>query len=102
MSIYPPFSKNVVQQRRFVLESSVAASKSGSVSSINKGSAIRGFFSSITGNSDKSNGDRLSRGSSLKTGSSPLSSPAKTSNADRIEELKREIKMDSSMSLLHL
>lgn len=98
ISIYPPYSKTVIQQRRFVLESAVSASKSGSISCINKNSGIRGFFAGLTGNSDKSSSDKLSRGSSLKNGSSPLSSPSKL----RAEELKREIQMESSMSLLHL
>lgn len=102
ISIYPPYSRNVNQQRRFVLESAVAASKSGGLSSINKTSGIRGFFSGLTSGSDKSNTDKLSRGSSLKNGSSPLSSQAKQSNNGRMDELKREIRMESSMSLLHL
>lgn len=102
ISIYPPYSKSVIQQRRFVLESAVSTSKSGSTSCINKNSGIRGFFNGLTGNSDKSNGDKLSRGSSFKNGSSPLSTPSKLSNNARAEELKREIQMESSMSLLHL
>lgn len=101
ISIYPPYSRSVNQQRRFVLESAVAATKSGRVSSINKNSGIRGFFSGLSGKSENSS-DKLSRGSSLKNGSSPLSSPSKQSNTGRMDELKREIQIESSMSLLHL
>lgn len=102
ISNYPPHSKNINHQRRYILESAVAAAKSGSLSSLNKGSGIKGFFSALSGGSEKAGGDRLSRGSSLKNGSSPLSSPTKISNTNRIDEMKKEIQMESSMSLLHL
>ena len=102
MSLYPPFPKTVNQQRQFVLESALAASRSSSLSSIGKGTGLKGFFSGLTGGTDKSGNDRLSRGSSLKTGSSPLSSPLKASNTGRVESMKKEIKIESSMSLLHL
>lgn len=102
ISLYPPYSKTVNQQRRFVLESAVIESKYGSFSSISKSTGIKGFFAGLTGSSDKSNCDKLSRGSSLKNGSSPLSSPSKLLSNTRAEELKREIQIESSMSLLHL
>lgn len=103
MSIYPPHAKNILQQRRFVLESAIAASKPGGFSLVNnKSSGLRNFLSGLTGSTDKLNSDKLSRGSSLKNGSSPLSSPSKISHAARIDELKREIKIESSMSYLHL
>ena len=102
ISLFPPYSKTVNQQRRFILESAVIESKYGSLSSINKSSGIKGFFSGLTGCSDKSNSDKLSRGSSLKNGSSPLSSPSKLQSHARAEEIKREIQIESSMSLLHL
>lgn len=102
MSNYPPYSKNINYQRRFVLESAAATAKSGSLSSINKSSGIKGFLSALSGGSEKVGSDKLSRGSSLKNGSSPLSSPTKLANSHRIEEMKKEIQMESSMSLLHL
>ena len=102
MSIYPPHTKNILQQRRFVLESAIAASKPGGFSFVNnKSSGLRNFLSGLAGSTDKLNSDKLSRGSSLKN-SSPLSSPSKMSPAARIDELKREIKIESSMSYLHL
>lgn len=100
ISLYSPYSKNVSQQMRFVLERAIVASKSGSFKTSGKGSGFKNFLCSLAGVGEKSQGDRLSRCSSLKN--SPLSSPSKPSVDARIEELKKEIKMDSSMSLLHL
>lgn len=101
-SLYPPFSKNILQQQRFVLESVYAASKPSGFSIISKSSGLKSFLSSFTSSgssSDKSNGDRLSRGTSLKTNSSPLApTPAK----QQADEIKKELKMEVSMSLLHL
>lgn len=103
ISIYPPYARNILKQRRFVLESAIAASKTGGLSFVNnKSLGLRNFLSGLSGSTEKLKGDRISRGSSLKNGSSPLSSPSKMSSAVRLDELKREIKIESWMSHLHL
>ena len=73
---------------RFVLERAVVASKSGSFKTSGKGSGFKNFLCSLAGVGEKSQGDRLSRCSSLKN--SPLSSPSKPSVDARIEELKND------------
>ena len=98
-SLYPPHSKTTQQQQRFVLESALTASRPSSTSA-----AVKGFFSSLVNKAESSFGSgsgsekTLMRGASQKAGSSPLSSPAKRV----VEDIRKEIELQSEMSHLHL
>lgn len=88
-TLYPPHSKTVLQQQRFVLESALSVSKSG----------VKGFLQNLMNKAESalnSHEQKLARGSSLKAGSSPLSSPQKTA------DIRKEIELEGGLSHLHL
>jgi hypothetical protein len=64
---------------------------------------VKGFFSSLVNKAESSLGsspvaDKLTRGTSQKAGSSPLSSPSKRI----VEDIRKEIGLQSELTHLHL
>ncbi len=97
-SLYPPHTKSIQQQQRFVLESALIATRTAT-------SAVKGFFSSLVNRAEASlnasnQSEKLNRGTSQKAGSSPLSSPSKRAAA--VEDIRKEIQLSTEISHLHL
>jgi hypothetical protein len=103
-SHYPPFSRAVAQQHRYVLEAAVGLTKAAR-SPRDGSSGVKGFLSSLLGGErgkESGRSERLSRGSSVK--SSPLASPSKLGGraAREAVELQEAIRVESALSHLHL
>lgn len=66
-------------------------------------SGVKGFLQALKNKAESafssSNDQKLARGTSLKAGSSPLSTPQKTATADLI---RKEIELEGGLSHLHL